>query len=52
VDSIDDTVAKVIEHGGAVLTPKTPITETSWRASVQDPDGNRLGLDEGTPQTA
>ena len=52
VDSIDDTVAKVVELGGTVLKAKQPISETSWWASVADPDGNQLGLYEGATETS
>ncbi len=48
VDSIDDAVATVVELGGSVVKGKAPISETSWWAIVLDPDGNRLGLYEGT----
>ncbi|WP_299446659.1 VOC family protein [uncultured Phycicoccus sp.] len=51
VDSIDDTLAKVVELGGSVVKPKQPISESSWWASVLDPDGNQLGLYEGTTDT-
>ncbi|MFD6177205.1 MULTISPECIES: VOC family protein [unclassified Isoptericola] len=48
VDSIDDTLAKVTELGGTVLMAKSEISPTSWWAVLQDPDGNRIGLYEGT----
>ncbi len=47
VDSIDDTLALVAEHGGAVAMEKSPISETSWWAVFTDPDGNTIGLYEG-----
>jgi predicted enzyme related to lactoylglutathione lyase len=31
-----------------VHTPKSPITDTSWWAVFEDPDGNVIGLFEGT----
>src|SRR5699024_3725607 len=52
VDSIDDTLAAVREQGGAVLMDKTPISDTSWFASIADPDGNEIGLYEGSTSTA
>ncbi|MGA8980970.1 MAG: hypothetical protein WB473_17820 [Pedococcus sp.] len=52
VDSIDEAVAKVVELGGAVLEPKQPISESSWWASVLDPDGNPIGLHEGVTEVA
>jgi predicted enzyme related to lactoylglutathione lyase len=48
VDSIDDIVAKLESAGGSVEQPKQPITETSWWAVIRDPDGNHVGLFEGT----
>ena len=48
VDSIDETLAKVTASGGEVVNPKTPISETSWSASFRDPDGNEIGIYEGT----
>lgn len=52
VDSIDDTIALVTEHGGSVLMEKSPISETSWWAVFQDPDGNTIGLYEGMTDTS
>jgi len=48
VDSIDDVVAKTTAGGGSVLVPKDNITETSWWAVIADPEGNQIGLFEGT----
>jgi predicted enzyme related to lactoylglutathione lyase len=48
VDSIDDVLAKVEASGGRVHTPKSAITDTSWWAVFEDPDGNVIGLFEGT----
>lgn len=47
VDSIDDTLALVAEHGGRVVMTKSPISDTSWWAAFEDPDGNVVGLYEG-----
>lgn len=48
VDSIDDTLAKVVAGGGTVVQEKSPITETSWWAVFADPDDNVVGLFEGS----
>jgi predicted enzyme related to lactoylglutathione lyase len=48
VDSIDDTVAKATELGGAVVHPKQEISPTSWWAAIRDTEGNQIGLYEGT----
>ena len=50
VDSIDDVLARVVELGGTVTGGKQPITDTSWWASFTDPDGNEIGLYEGTTE--
>ncbi len=50
VDSIDETLALVEARGGTVTMPKMAITETSWWAAFADPDGNHIGLYEGTTE--
>ena len=50
VDSIDETLARATELGGTVVMDKQPISETSWWAAFTDPDGNTIGLYEGTTQ--
>lgn len=47
VDSIDEVLEKVQETGGRVTMDKTAISDTSWMAVFEDPDGNSLGLYEG-----
>ena len=51
VDSIDETLAKVRETGGTVVTERSPISETSWWAAFNDPDGNTVALYEGVTDT-
>ncbi|USQ75681.1 VOC family protein [Ornithinimicrobium cryptoxanthini] len=51
VDSIDDTLTKVTEQGGKILMEKDAISETSWWAIFEDPDGNAVGLYEGVTDT-
>lgn len=51
VDSIEQTLALVTEHGGSVLRGREPIDETSWWAVFVDPDGNVVGLYEGSTTT-
>jgi uncharacterized protein len=48
VDSIDETIAEATSRGATVLLAKGPITDTSWWAVIGDPDGNAIGLFEGT----
>lgn len=50
VDSIDDTLAEIVRLGGRVVAEKVPISETSWWAIFEDPDGNVLGLYEGVTE--
>ncbi|GAA5159710.1 VOC family protein [Ornithinimicrobium tianjinense] len=50
VDSIDETLATVTQLGGEVVRGKEPISETSWWAVFRDPDGNTVGLYEGTTE--
>lgn len=51
VDSIDEALAKATETGGSVVMEKSPISPTSWFAVLADPDGNQIGLYEGTTET-
>jgi len=46
VDSIDDVIAKTEAAGGRVRTPKAPVTDSSWFAVLEDPDGNLIGVYE------
>lgn len=48
VDSIDDIVAKATAAGGSLVREKREITPTSWWAVISDPDGNEIGLFEGS----
>ncbi|WP_062210905.1 VOC family protein [Demequina oxidasica] len=47
VDSIDDTLAAAVAAGATVTMAKDQISETSWWAVFNDPDGNSIGLYEG-----
>ena len=51
VDSIDEALAAITERGGKVLMEKSPISETSWWAAFEDPEGNQMGLYEGVTDT-
>ena len=44
VDSIDATLARVVELGGTIRHAREPIDDSSWRAVVVDPDGNEIGV--------
>ncbi|MGN0064319.1 MAG: VOC family protein [Nocardioides sp.] len=52
VDSIEETLAAVVDNGGRVVMEKSPISETSWWAIFEDPDGNQVGLYEGVTNTS
>ncbi len=51
VDSIDEILAVAQENGATVVMEKSPIDETSWWAVFTDPDGNTIGLYEGSTST-
>jgi predicted enzyme related to lactoylglutathione lyase len=44
VPDIDTTMAKVTEHGGNVLVPKTEIPNVGHFAFFMDPEGIPVGL--------
>ena len=49
---IREVPADVTESGGTVVMEKSPISETSWYAFFNDPDGNTIGLYEGATDTS
>ena len=51
VDSIDDTALAAVKAGGSVAMEKQQISPTSWWAVIVDPDGNEIGLYEGSTDT-
>ena len=51
VDSIDETIATAEKAGGTVAMAKQQISPSSWWAVIVDPDGNLIGLYEGTTDT-
>ncbi|WP_110205509.1 VOC family protein [Nocardioides daejeonensis] len=52
VDSIDDAIAAAIDGGGQLAMPRAQISPTSWWAAVTDPDGNVIGLYEGSTEVS
>ena len=51
VDSIDAALAKVVNGGGRVVTPRTPIGPSGEAyATFLDPAGNLVGLYEERPR--
>jgi uncharacterized protein len=51
VDSIDEALARAETNGGRVVMGRQQISETSWWAIFEDPDGNHVGLYEGITET-
>ena len=51
-DSIEETLELVKANGGKGLMDKSPISDTSWWAIFEDPDGNHVGLYEGETHTS
>jgi uncharacterized protein len=49
VDHIDEVVARVAAHGGAVVKPPYP-EGNLWVATVRDPAGNVIGLWQEGPR--
>lgn len=52
VDSIEATLTAAAERGATILAEKSQISPTSWWAAFADPDGNIIGLYEGTTTPA
>jgi predicted enzyme related to lactoylglutathione lyase len=46
VESIDETVARALEHGGSALYPKKSNGDLGFVAEIQDTEGNRIALHE------
>lgn len=49
VESSDSTIEKIVNHGGAVVRPKTAVPKSGWVTIVKDPSGNMFGLWETDP---
>ena len=49
VDSLDRTVARIVELGGAVMRPKTAVPKAAWYAVVTDPEGNIFAIWQADP---
>lgn len=43
-DDLDETLARVLAGGGAVLYPKTSIGDLGWVAEFEDTEGNCIAL--------
>jgi predicted enzyme related to lactoylglutathione lyase len=49
VESLDETVERVLSLGGKVVHPKTPVPKTGWYAVLEDPDGNLFAVFQPDP---
>lgn len=49
VDSIEDTIAKVVAEGGEVVQDKAPIPGMGYFANCRDTEGNKFGLFTNDP---
>lgn len=46
VSNLDDTVARIMDHGGRVVLPRMAIPTIGWMAFFTDPDGIMTGIIE------
>jgi predicted enzyme related to lactoylglutathione lyase len=44
VSSIEDYLKKIVESGGKVVTPKTPVKDFGYYAEIGDTENNVIGL--------
>jgi predicted enzyme related to lactoylglutathione lyase len=49
VESLDETINKIIANGGKITQPKGVIPRIGWFAVFQSPDGNAFGILQGDP---
>ena len=49
VESIDDTITKIIENGGQIIVPKMDIPKVGVMVYFQDTEGNILGAMQADP---
>ena len=52
VSDLDDTLARVTAHGGKILDPPSPDGPDRTLATIEDPEGNPLGLAAHAPDPA
>jgi predicted enzyme related to lactoylglutathione lyase len=44
VNSMDETLEKIIEMGGSIVRPKTAVPRAGWVTIVSDPEQNIFGI--------
>jgi predicted enzyme related to lactoylglutathione lyase len=49
VESLDDTVAKVVASGGQIALPRMAVPGVGYLAYCQDTEGNTFGLMQPDP---
>ena len=49
VESLDQTLERIVELGGSVVRPKAAVPKTAWYAVVSDPRGEHLRRLAGRP---
>ena len=49
VESVDETIKKVLENGGSVLMEKSPVPGIGWMANCVDTEDNVFGLMQDDP---
>ena len=50
VESLDETVARIVELGGGVVRPKTAVPRTAWVTICADPARNMFGVWQADPK--
>jgi predicted enzyme related to lactoylglutathione lyase len=49
VENLDKTITEIVENGGKIIAPKSPVPKVGWLAYFQDPDGNMFGAMQDDP---
>ena len=49
VESIDESIEKLVNLGGALVRPKAAVPKTAWYAVVADPQGNIFAMWQSDP---
>jgi hypothetical protein len=52
VQSVDETVEKIVQSGGKVAQPKMAVPGIGWMAYCLDTEGNMFGVMQGDPTAA
>jgi uncharacterized protein len=52
VPNFDETAQKILQQGGAVLTPKFALPGMGWQGDFVDCEGNQVGVHQKDPKAA